>query len=71
MRVRSPYLYSSLRHRVLESGTVLPSMPALTPVVIDRLQVEEQKPKWPREAVQPELEYHAIPLVAPPDSVKA
>ncbi|MGI4820334.1 MAG: hypothetical protein ACRYFV_03895 [Janthinobacterium lividum] len=58
---------------VFENGNALPSMPELTmfaPKLIDYLQVEEQKPKWPREAVQPELEYDDKPLLAPPDSTQ-
>ncbi len=30
---------------------------------------EELEPNWLREAVKPELEYDATPLLAPPDSV--
>jgi len=57
---------------VLESGQALPSMPALpvfAPVFIDYIEPEARKPKWPRDLVQPEQEYDATPLLAPPDCI--
>jgi hypothetical protein len=52
---------------ILELAVFFPFAPAMLECQVNR---EELGPKYPREAVKAELEYHAKPLLAPPDSAK-